>query len=246
MPALHERKPRTGKRSYEQLCAVALALDVVGERWTLLLVRELLFGPRRFGELLEALSGIGPNLLSARLKSLGDEGIVRRVSLRGSRHWSARPEDGPASGASGVGYELTEEGRALEPVLLGLARWELGRVPAESADPSIQVRPEWSILAWQARFEPATSSGISEVYQIDSATRSFRLHVHDAALEITAARDPAAAVVLTADPRVLGRLGLGEISLEAAVAAGEVRVQGSPFAVARLARVFGMDSGGGR
>ena len=77
MGAVVERVVKAGRRSYGQGCAVARALDVVGERWTLLLVRELMFGPRRFGELLEALAGIGPNLLSARLKALMDEGLAQ-------------------------------------------------------------------------------------------------------------------------------------------------------------------------
>lgn len=112
---LRDRAATGTRRSYAQACAVARALDVVGERWTLLLVRELLFGPRRFGELLEALFGIGPNLLSTRLKALSEEGLIRRIALRGD------PRGGP------TGYELTDAGRALEPVLLGLARWEVER-----------------------------------------------------------------------------------------------------------------------
>lgn len=115
MQKLRDRAATGTRRSYAQACAIARALDVVGERWTLLLVRELLFGPRRFGELLEALFGIGPNLLSTRLKALSEEGLIRRVALRGD------PRGGP------TGYELTDAGRALEPVLLGLARWEVER-----------------------------------------------------------------------------------------------------------------------
>ena len=85
------------KRSYNQYCAVARALDIVGERWTLLIVRELLTGPKRFKDLLEGLPGIGTNLLTGRLKDLEGYGVVHRVTL-------------PPPAASKV-YELTELGR---------------------------------------------------------------------------------------------------------------------------------------
>ncbi len=100
-----------GRRSYNQGCGVARALDVVGERWTLLLVRELLSGPKRFKDLLEGLCGIGTNLLAARLKDLEGNGIVRRSTL-------------PPPAGSSV-YELSEMGRSLEPVIVALCRWEL-------------------------------------------------------------------------------------------------------------------------
>ncbi len=97
------------KRSYDQHCTVAHALDVVGERWTLLLVRELLTGPKRFKDLLWGLPGIGTNLLAARLKALEEHGVVRRGTL-------------PPPAGSGI-YELTGLGRSLEPVVVALSRW---------------------------------------------------------------------------------------------------------------------------
>src|ERR687893_871518 len=99
------------RRTYYQYCAVARALDVVGERWTLLLVRELLTGPKRFKDLSEGLSGIGTTLLTARLKALEGNGILRRTTL-------------PPPAGSKV-YELTELGRSLEPVVIALSRWGL-------------------------------------------------------------------------------------------------------------------------
>src|SRR5215217_7201539 len=97
------------RRSYRQYCAMARALDVLGERWTLLIVRELLTGPKRFKDLLGGLPGIGTNLLAGRLKELEGEGLLRRTTL-------------PPPAGSAV-YELTGRGRDLEPVLMGLARW---------------------------------------------------------------------------------------------------------------------------
>src|SRR5918995_3325809 len=98
-----------GKRRYDQYCALARTLDVVGERWTLLLVRELLLGPRRYKDLLAGLPGIGTNLLAERLRHLEEFGLVRRRSL-------------PPPAGSRV-YELTELGRGLESVVMELGRW---------------------------------------------------------------------------------------------------------------------------
>lgn len=90
------------RRRYQQFCGLARALDLVGERWTLLLVREFLLGPRRYSELLEALPGLTTNLLAARLKAMEDEGFIERID---------------------AGYQLTELGAALEPVVMELARF---------------------------------------------------------------------------------------------------------------------------
>ncbi len=90
------------RRSYQQFCGLARALDLVGERWTLLLVRELLLGPRRYSDLLGSLPGLTTNLLAARLQAMEAAGFVRRVD---------------------AGYELTEVGAALEPVVMELARF---------------------------------------------------------------------------------------------------------------------------
>jgi DNA-binding HxlR family transcriptional regulator len=218
------------KRSYGQLCAVARALDVLGERWTLLVVRELLFGPRRFGELLEVLPGIGPNLLSMRLKALGEGGVAKRVAL-------------PRAG--GVGYELTDAGRALDDVLLALARWELVERPRPPTGVIGDASPRWSILALRARFRGGAGTGAGEAgqgesYQLEVEDESFVLRA-DGALSATAGRDPAAAVVLRTDAGTLARLALGAVGLETAVADGQVELRGSPFAVTRMARHLALE-----
>ena len=96
------------RRSYDQFCGIAKALDVVGERWTLLIVRNLLIGPLRYSDLLRGLPGITTNLLAKRLRELEDAGLIEKVR-------------GTAGGASA--YRLTPRGAALEPVLLALSRW---------------------------------------------------------------------------------------------------------------------------
>jgi DNA-binding HxlR family transcriptional regulator len=118
------------QRSYRQICGVAKALDLLGERWTLLIVRELLLGPKRFGTLRDALPGISGNLLSARLSSLVDAGVVERVEL-------------PAPAAVGA-YALTERGEGLRPMVESLALWgyELLEPETEYAQ-GWEARPSW-------------------------------------------------------------------------------------------------------
>src|SRR2546425_1991926 len=97
------------KRSYDQWCAVARALDILGERWTLLIIRDLLVGPKRYRDLLEGLPGIGTNLLARRLRELEGFGVIERTSL--------------PSPANATVYGLTDKGMALEPIIHGLGRW---------------------------------------------------------------------------------------------------------------------------
>lgn len=214
----------------QQFCPIAQALEVIGERWTLLVVRELLFGPRRFKELLEALDGIGPNLLSARLKSLTEEGVVAKMAL--------------GSGAGGMGYELADAGRALEPALLALARWGADRIAAGGEEPAGEARADWALLALRARFRPDAAEGVSDVYQVDAGDDAFHLHVHDRMVEIARGKAPVAAAVIGTDPRTLSEIAMGRLGLEAAASAARLELRGSPFAAARFARVFALEPGG--
>lgn len=120
-------------RSYRQRCALALALDQLGDRWTLLLVRELLLGPRRFGELQSHLTAMGSNLLAARLKQLVVHGLVARV----------RVDDGEC-------YALSQRGEALRPTILELIRWGLPLL--SSAPKHYFSTPDWNALPLEASF----------------------------------------------------------------------------------------------
>src|SRR5216683_3461271 len=102
-------KVQSRKRSYDQWCAVARSLDIVGERWTMLIVRDLLVGPKRYKDILAGLPGIGTNLLAQRLRELEAQGLVERVVL-------------PQPAGTTV-YRLTATGAALEPVVHALGRW---------------------------------------------------------------------------------------------------------------------------
>ncbi|MDP9222476.1 MAG: helix-turn-helix transcriptional regulator, partial [Actinomycetota bacterium] len=121
-------------RSYGQLCGIATALDLIGDRWTPLVLRDLLLGPLRFGDLAEGLPGIGTNTLAARLKHLEGSGVVNRRLL-------PLPDRGTV-------YELTTYGRELEPILLALGRWgtkSMGRLPSDVAS-----RSRWLVAAMLA------------------------------------------------------------------------------------------------
>lgn len=123
-----------GERSYKQFCSIARALDIVGERWTLLIIRDLVLSPRRFKDLLEGLPGIGANLLTTRLKKLEKHGIVERAVL-------------PPPAGTAV-YQLTALGSKLEPVILELTKWGLNVIGKKKENEL--VRDEWKILAKNA------------------------------------------------------------------------------------------------
>src|SRR5207253_6396119 len=136
------------KRSYGQYCALARAFDVVGERWTPLLLRELAMGPRRFADLLEGLPGLGPSLLVQRLRELEVEGVVAKAYL-------------PPPAARHV-YELTDEGRELAEALVPLARWGVRRLgrPREGEAFSFS----WMLLFLRATADTEAAHGVHDVY----------------------------------------------------------------------------------
>jgi len=150
-------------RSYNQFCALARTLDVLGERWTLLVVRELLLGPRRFTDLLSGLPGIAPNLLSDRVRMLEEEGLVTRATL-------------PPPAGSRV-YELTDRGSRLRPVLLELARW--GMQPMAPPEPEEQRRPAWYAIALEAAFRRDLARDLEESYGFVVDGVAFHIEVGD-------------------------------------------------------------------
>jgi len=211
------------RRSYGQFEGLATALDAVGERWTLLLVRELLLGPRRYKDLLEGLPGIGTNLLARRLKELQAAGVIDRRVL-------------PAPAGSAV-YELTERGRGLEPALIALAGWGLAAM--EEPKPTDVLRPGWGVLAFKATFDPAAARGVHETYQFDVDGDVFHIRVDDGALAAT--QGPAAApdFVYATDVETLLCIGARQVSPVDAVLEGRARMTGDPAAAARVVEIFG-------
>lgn len=210
------------KRSYQQHCAVARALDVVGERWTLLVVRELLTGPKRFKDLLGGLPGIGTNLLAARLKDLEGHGLVRRATL-------------PPPAGSKV-YELTETGRSLEPVLVGLCRWGF-RFFLGAPRPEDDLNPAWAVVAVRAALEPGAAS---ETYEFRVDEEAFHVRVEDG--EAEARQGPAVNpdLVIQGATRAFLDLAAGRLGPAEAMESGVIRFEGHRDALARCLRMFGV------
>jgi DNA-binding HxlR family transcriptional regulator/putative sterol carrier protein len=212
------------KRSYNQYCAVARGLDVVGERWTLLVVRELLTGPKRFKDLLDGLPGIGTNLLAKRLRDLEGHGIVWRTTL-------------PPPAGSAV-YELTDRGRSLESVTMALSQWgmELLGAPREED----YFRPGWLVLAMKSSFRPEEASGLRETYEFRIEGEVFHVRVDDGRCEARQgpASDPD--LVVSADTETFLAVATGRIEPADATEAGALRVEGDRETLVRCARIFGL------
>ena len=174
-------------RSYKQRCGIARALDLVGERWALLVVRELVLGPRRFTDLREGLPGIATNVLSQRLRQLERDGIVARRRL-------------PPPAASNV-YELTEYGQDLVPIMLALGRWGARSIGHETAEHRTQGR--WFAVALQAFFDPEAAAGLTARVALDFGDSQVTLRLNDGRLEVAPGIDDDAELTVAADPEKL-------------------------------------------
>ncbi len=209
---------------------MARALDVIGERWTLLIVRELLTGPKRFKDLLERLPGIGTNLLAGRLRDLEGEGVLRRTTL-------------PPPAGSAV-YELTERGRELEPVLMGLARWGLDLLGEPR--PGEVFRPVWAVQAMKAAFRPEAARWVRETYEFRVGEDVFHVRVDDGVSEPEYGPAWEPDIVVATDPDTFLSLVSGRIELADAVEAGKLDIEGDTEALARVGEIFGPPTGARR
>ena len=177
------------ERSYNQYCGVARALDLVGERWALLIVRELVLGPKRFTDLRAGLPGIATNVLSTRLRQLERDGVVTRRRL---------PLPAPAQV-----YELTERGRELVPIMLALGRW--GASTMGSPKPEQSLRSEWLAVALNAFFDADAAAGVraTVVLRLDGAL--FTLRIADGELDVAHGAVSPADLILEAETELLLR-----------------------------------------
>ena len=209
-------------RSYRQYCAVARALDLVGERWTLLIVRDLMTGPKRYSDLLAGLPGIGTNLLAARLRELGRTGIVGRRVL-------------PPPAASTV-YELTDVGQELEPVVMALGRW--GRRFLGSSTEGDYLSANAYLVAMRAAFRPDAAAGLIETFELRVGEQVFEVRIADGACTTRETQPTNADVVLTLDVATLGSLLHGQLEPEEARANGLVNVRGDSDGLQRFVELF--------
>jgi DNA-binding HxlR family transcriptional regulator len=208
-------------RSYGQFCGFARALELVGERWALLVVRDLVLGPKRFTELRRGLPRIPTNILSARLRELEEAGIVRRRVL-------PRP-------AAGVVYELTEYGQDLEDVVLRLGLW--GARSLGIPRPEDIVTTDSLILALRATFLPEAARELSAGYELRLGEIVVHARVDHGTLE--AGEGPLAGADLVIETQAAFRPMLaGELTPGDAVESGMVRLTGDPELLTRFVEAF--------
>jgi DNA-binding HxlR family transcriptional regulator len=209
-------------RSYSQLCGIATALDVIGDRWAALILRDLLLGPLRFGELAEGLPGIGTNTLAARLKDLESSDVVRRELL-------PLPDRGTV-------YELTPYGRELEPILMGLGRWgtkSMGRLPADVA-----TRSRWLVAAMLAFHDETKRVARPTTWELRLTDGAFTVRAKSTDLTVTAGAPDDADLVITTEDEQLHRLLTHRLDPAGAVGTGAVTVEGAVSELPHLIDLF--------
>jgi DNA-binding HxlR family transcriptional regulator len=206
-------------RPVQDGCGIAHASELLGQRWALLVVRELLLGPKRFTDLRTGIPDISPNVLGQRLRELEESGIVRRRKL--------------APPAAVQVYELTDWGRELEPAVLVLGRWA-------SKSPwflrGAGMGSDSLVLALKSSFDPAKADGVEATYELWLGEAPFRVRVADGRFEAKRgeASDPDATI--RADPNAIAGIVFRGDRLGNAVDDGAVRIDGSRAAVNALFR----------
>lgn len=209
-------------RTYCDGCAAAHALDIIGERWALLVVRELLLGPKRFTDLRAGLPAVSPNVLAQRLRELEQAGVLRRRKL-------------PPPAASKV-YELTEWGMELEPVIVRLGRWG-ARSPSKPRDAALGV--DSLVLSFRTMFAPHTAEGLRASYELRLGEDVFMAVVEDdGRFEIARASAEKADATIETDAATLAALVYEGRELAEALRAGKVKIEGDEAAVERFVRLF--------
>jgi DNA-binding HxlR family transcriptional regulator len=211
-------------KCYEQYCPMAHALSLVGERWSLLIVRELLHGPKRYTDLAHGLPGIGTNILAARLRDLEEGGVVEKRKL-------------PPPYAVTV-YDLTEYGRELDEVMHALARW--GARTLGPPGPEDELYPEWGVNAFAALFDPEAARGLTQTYSLKVDEDWFTARIEDGHLEASCGVAEDADVRVETDIKTFFPLVAGGLSPAEAAEQGLASIEGDADAVERCFRVLSM------
>ncbi len=210
-----------GKRAYDDPCGIARALDVVGERWALLVVRELVLGPKRFTDLRTGLQGVSTDVLSQRLRQLEQAGVLRQVTL-------------PPPGATRA-YELTDRGRDLEPVLHALGRWgSLEPFPASSREMTVDA----FAVALSTVFDAGRAGGLDDVVALEIGADRLVARVRDGRFTIRRGQTEDPDAVLAGDLARLREVLWRGRALPEAERAGDLRVTGSRAVVRRFLKLF--------
>lgn len=212
------------KRTYGEACRFAYALDLIGERWALLVVRELLLGPKRFTDLRAGLPHASTNILSDRLRELEHNAIVRRRKL-------------PPPAGSTV-YELTEWGRELEPVVTQLGAWGArSPIPPDSQE----IGPDSIVLALGSLFDAEAAGDLSASYNLQVGENRFRVDIDAGEVQLErGAADDAEASLAFPDAPTTAAILTGQLDFDVALASGALQLEGSKQAAKRFLRLFPM------
>jgi DNA-binding HxlR family transcriptional regulator len=206
-----------GKRTYGDACGIARALDLLGERWALMIVRELLLGPKRFTDLRAGLPNLSADVLSQRLRDLEEGGVLVRRTL---------PPPAPAKV-----YELTAAGRALETPLLELGRWGgTYTEPAGECGMSIDSH----ILSLRTLFDPERAAGFEARIQLDLDGTQFRAAVQDRELDIEYGTIDDPVATIHSDPHTLINVLHEQLAIEDALDSGKLEIEGDEEAARRF------------
>lgn len=217
------RYNRLMSKRYDQYCPVCHALGLVGERWALLVVRELLKGPKRYTDLLDGMPGIGTNVLAARLKELEEGGVVQKRKL-------------PPPAASTV-YELTEYGKELEEPLYALARWGARTLPPPSKNE--EFYPDWGLNAFAALLDPEAAGGLSETYVVRVADEAYTVQLAEGKVHVEPGAAEVAGLDFATDQETFFAMASGEFDPRAALRDGRVTIAtGKPAALERFFSIF--------
>jgi len=209
------------KRRYEDACATAHALDLFGERWALLVMRELMFGPKRFGDIKAGLPGISANVLTQRLEGLEAAGVLTRRRL-------------PPPASAQV-YELTPWGYESEPIFQAMGRWA-ARSPRH--DPTLPLSTTSLFLSFRTMFEPSRAVGLQATVGFRFGEEQFVVRVAGGRIEVERGAVDGAGAVLIGTPPAVAAAVYGGQPLAGLEAAGALSIEGDRALVERFARLF--------
>ena len=212
----------TKKRSYGDACGIARALDAIGERWALMVVRELLLGPKRFTDLRTGLPHVSPDVLTQRLKDLEAGGVLVKRRL-------------PPPAASQV-YELTPKGLALEPVLVALGRW--GGAEAAPPTPEMGISVDAQVLSVRSLFDPGLAGDLELTVALELGGQRFFATVAGASIVAERGETPSPDVSITGSHSSLIELIRGYRGVDEMIADGDLRLEGDRQGFERFIELF--------
>lgn len=210
------------KRSYGDACGIARALDLVGERWALMIVRELLLGPKRFTDIRTGLPQLGSDVLAQRLRDLEEAGLVEHRKL-------------PPPYAAKV-YELTPRGRALEPVLIELGRWGGANAPEPAAEMCMSL--DAHVLSLRTLFDAERAGDLDVLVELRLGEHRYRVAIAAGDIDAGCGEAPDADCAIETDPRTLIDVLHGHRPLDDALAAGDMTFHGSKRVARRFTKLF--------